>query len=111
VPPAEAIPRTFTLDERAALIRAALADASPVVLQDLLAGVRDRVVVAVTFLAMLELVKRREISVEQDGPWGPIIVRSLPTSAAAATGPAADTSGAGGAGDAGGADKVDEVEA
>jgi len=111
VPPAEAIPRTFTLDERAALIRAALADAGPVVLQDLLAGVRDRVVVAVTFLAMLELVKRREISVEQDGPWGPIIVRSLPTSAAAATGPAADTNGAGGAGDAGGADKVDEVEA
>ena len=45
-------------------------------LQDLLAGVRDRVVVAVTFLAMLELMKRREIVVTQDEPWGPIVARA-----------------------------------
>lgn len=77
-PPPESIPRTITLAERAALIRAALAEAGPVVLQDLLADVRDRVVVAVTFLAMLELVKRREVTVEQDAPWGPIIVRPVP---------------------------------
>ncbi|MDA8237452.1 MAG: ScpA family protein [Chloroflexi bacterium] len=77
-PPPETIPRTITLGERAALIRAALAGAGPVVLQELLAGVRDRVVVAVTFLAMLELVKRREATVEQEVPWGPIIVRSVP---------------------------------
>ena len=76
--PVEAIPRTITLAERAALIRAAIAEAGPVVLQELLAGVRDRVVVAVTFLAMLELVKRREVTVEQDAPWGPIIVRPVP---------------------------------
>ena len=44
-------------------------------LQELLRGVRDRVVVAVTFLAMLELMKRREIVVEQQEPWGPIVVR------------------------------------
>jgi chromatin segregation and condensation protein Rec8/ScpA/Scc1 (kleisin family) len=36
------------------------------------------VVVAVTFLALLELVKRREVTVEQDRPWGPILVRSVP---------------------------------
>ncbi len=78
VPPPETIPRTITLDERAALIRASLAGAGWIVLQDLLAHVRDRVVMAVTFLAMLELVKRREISVEQDAPWGPIIVRAVP---------------------------------
>ena len=47
-----------------------------VVLQDLLAGVRDRVVIAVTFLAMLELMKRREIVVEQAEPWGPIVARA-----------------------------------
>ena len=82
--PPEAVPRTITLAERAALIRAALAGAGPVVLQELLAGVRDRVVVAVTFLAMLELVKRREISVEQVEPWGPIIVRPVPRPVAAA---------------------------
>ena len=44
-------------------------------LQDLLAGVTDRVVVAITFLAMLELVKGRELTVEQAEPWGPISVR------------------------------------
>jgi segregation and condensation protein A len=75
-PPPETVPRTVTLTERAELIRAALRGADVVVLQDLLAGVRDRVVVAVTFLAMLELMKRREIVVSQDAPWGPIVARA-----------------------------------
>ncbi len=44
-------------------------------LQDLLAGITDRVVVAITFLAMLELVKGRELLVEQAEPWGPISIR------------------------------------
>jgi segregation and condensation protein A len=74
-PPPEVMPRTITLAERAWLIRDALRGAGPVVLQELLNGVRDRVVVAVTFLAMLELVKRREVAVEQTEPWGPIVVR------------------------------------
>ena len=77
-PPPEALPRTITLAERAELIRAAIrgAGAGAVVLQDLLHGVRDRVVVAVTFLALLELMKRREIIVTQDAPWGPIVARA-----------------------------------
>ncbi len=33
-------------------------------------------VIAITFLAMLELVKRREIVVEQAQPWGPIVARA-----------------------------------
>ena len=74
-PPPETVPRTVTLTERARIIRAALRDAPVVVLQELLGGVRDRVVLAVTFLAMLELMKRREIVVEQDEPWGPIMAR------------------------------------
>ncbi len=75
IPPPEAMERTITLTERAAIIRAALRSAPTVVLQDLLAGVRDRVVIAVTFLAMLELMKRREIVVDQAEPWGPIVAR------------------------------------
>jgi segregation and condensation protein A len=75
--PAEILVRTITLEERTAVIRAALSEADQVVLQELLGGVRDRVVVAVTFLAMLELSKRREIALEQAEPWGPIIVRRL----------------------------------
>lgn len=74
-PPPETIRRTITLTQRAMLIRHALAGADVVVLQDLLRGVTDRVVVAITFLALLELMKRREIVVRQDEPWGPIMVR------------------------------------
>src|SRR5207247_1934873 len=69
--------RTIAVEERAAFIREALRAAPVVVLQDLLRGVRDRVVAAVTFLAMLELVKRREITVEQAEPWGEIVCRRL----------------------------------
>jgi segregation and condensation protein A len=75
-PPPESVARTITLTERAAIIREAIRGAGSVVLQDLLAGVRDRVVVAVTFLAMLELMKRREIVVTQAEPWGPIVARA-----------------------------------
>ena len=85
-PPPEVIPRTITLTERAAIIRAALRDAPTVVLQDLLGGVRDRVVIAVTFLAMLELMKRREIVVEQAEPWGPIVARAATAEERAAAG-------------------------
>jgi segregation and condensation protein A len=76
--PPEIVPRTVTLSERAAIIREAirLAGPEPIVLQALLRGVRDRVVVAVTFLALLELMKRREIVVSQDEPWGPIVARA-----------------------------------
>ncbi len=67
----------MTLEERARIIRAALTDTPVIVLQDLLEDLTDRVVVAVTFLAMLELVKGRELSVEQDEPFGPIVCRSV----------------------------------
>jgi segregation and condensation protein A len=86
-PPPETVARTVTLAQRAAIIRAALRGAPSMVLQELLAGVRDRVVVAVTFLAMLELMKRREIVVEQADPFGPIVARRTTTAERAATGP------------------------
>ena len=87
LPPEPAVmERTITLTERAAIIRAALRGAPSVVLQDLLAGVRDRVVIAVTFLAMLELMKRREIIVEQEHPWGPILARATTAEERAAAG-------------------------
>jgi segregation and condensation protein A len=87
--PPEVLPRTITLTERAEIIRAALRHADHVVLQELLRGVRDRVVVAVTFLALLELVKRREVVVEQERPWGPIVARPTTEAERAAAGVAA----------------------
>ena len=90
VPPPPAVvglvPRTITIAERADVIRAALRLAPTVVLQELLRGVRDRVVLAVTFLAMLELMKRREIVVEQAEPWGPIVARAMTPAERAAGG-------------------------
>ena len=85
-PAPEVVGRIITLAERAAVIRSALDNADVVVLQELLRGVRDRVVVAVTFLAMLELVKRREIVVEQAVPWGPIVARNVTAEERAAAG-------------------------
>jgi segregation and condensation protein A len=87
-PPAETLGRAITITERAEIIRAALRDAPSFVLQDLLAGVRDRVVIAITFLALLELMKRREIVVEQAVPWGPIVARSTTAEERAAAGDA-----------------------
>lgn len=89
-PPPEVVPRTVTLTQRASIIRMALRGAPSIVLQDLLLGVRDRVVVAVTFLAMLELMKRREVVVEQAEPFGPITARSTTAEERAAAGVAAD---------------------
>ncbi|HSM32562.1 MAG TPA: segregation/condensation protein A [Anaerolineae bacterium] len=76
-PPLQVMTRLVTLEERARVIRAALTDTPVIVLQDLLGDLTDRVVVTVTFLAMLELVKGRELSVEQSEPFGPIVCRSL----------------------------------
>ncbi len=80
--PPTVVARTITLADRARVIRDALRDVPAFVLQDLLVGVRDRVVVAVTFMAMLELVKGRELVVEQSEPWGPISVRRADPAAA-----------------------------
>ncbi len=85
-PPPETIRRTVTLTARAQVLRQALAGADAIVLQDLLRGVHDRVVVAVTFLALLELMKRHEIVVEQREPWGPIIARRTTAQERAAAG-------------------------
>ena len=84
--PPETMGRTISITERAEIIRMALRDAPRVVLQDLLTGVRDRVVIAITFLAMLELMKRREIVVEQAAPWGPIVARETTAAEKAAAG-------------------------
>lgn len=75
-PPAQVMRRQVTLEERSAVIRGALRRSGLVVLQDLLHDIDDRVVAAITFLAMLELVKSREIRVAQETPWGPIVCRS-----------------------------------
>ncbi len=85
VEPPRLMSRSVTLAERAAAIRAALVHAPAVVLQELLGTGRDRVFMAVTFLALLELVKCREVVAVQAVPWGPIECRLVsPTGPAGA---------------------------
>ena len=74
--PVETMAHAITLEERAAVIRTALRTAPHLVLQELLHDVHDRIVIAVTFLALLELAKGREVTIEQSQPWGPISIRS-----------------------------------
>ncbi|MEO8207505.1 MAG: segregation/condensation protein A [Chloroflexota bacterium] len=84
--PPEVMRRSVTLTQRAAILRAVLDRAPTIVLQDLLRDVRDRVVIAVTFLAMLELMKRHEIVVQQEAPFGPIVARLTTATERAAAG-------------------------
>jgi hypothetical protein len=99
-PPPETVARTITLEERATVIRRALRAAPELILQELLRDVRDRTVIAVTFLALLELAKAREVIIEQREPWGPINVRQRAGNGASASPTVVDV----GAPDAGEAD-------
>ncbi|MFM8629832.1 MAG: segregation and condensation protein A [Candidatus Limnocylindrus sp.] len=65
-----------TIGDRLSAIREAVQQSgmSGVDLETLLGDRRDRSFIAVTFLALLELAKRREVQVVQDVLWGPIII-------------------------------------
>jgi segregation and condensation protein A len=65
-----------SIGDRLSAIREAVRQSglSGVDLETLLGDRRDRSFIAVTFLALLELAKRREVQVVQDALWGPIII-------------------------------------
>jgi segregation and condensation protein A len=75
-PPAEVVAREVTIGQQIAVLRAALAGGGRVLLQTILARCRSRTEAAVTFLATLELVRRREVRAEQDDLFGPILVEA-----------------------------------
>ena len=79
--PQQVEPRTVTLGDQIAALRHALERTRTVVLQAVLAGCRSRTEAAVTVMALLELVRRREIRVEQRTLFGPIELESLRTGA------------------------------
>jgi segregation and condensation protein A len=76
-PPTEVVPREVTIAMQLAVLRTALSARGRIVLQHVLAACRSRTEVTVTVLAMLELVRRRQATVEQDELFGPILVRPL----------------------------------
>ena len=65
-----------SIGDRLSAIREAVRERglSGVNLESLLGDRRDRSFIAVTFLALLELAKRREVEVAQESLWGPIII-------------------------------------
>jgi segregation and condensation protein A len=75
-PPPEVVAREITIGQQIAVLRTALAGGGRVLLQTILARCRSRTEVAVTFLATLELVRRREVGAEQDELFGPILVET-----------------------------------
>jgi len=80
----------FTVAEAAARLRSRLAAGGGVEFTDLFAADADRLEVVVTFLALLELVRLGEVSVQQDAPFAPVRIgwvgRRRRTAAAAPAG-------------------------
>ena len=73
-PPAEVVPREITLGQQIEVLRRALSRGGRVVLQTILASCRSRTEATVTFLATLELVRRRQVTAQQDELFGPIVI-------------------------------------
>ena len=81
-PPAEVVAREITIGQQIAVLRSALAGGGRVLLQTILARCRSRTEAAVTFLATLELVRRRQVRAEQDEIFGPILIETTSAEAA-----------------------------
>jgi segregation and condensation protein A len=74
--PPEIVAREITIGQQIDLLRRALSRGGRVVLQTILARCRSRTEAAVTFLATLELIRRREVTARQDDLFGPILVET-----------------------------------
>jgi len=67
-------PRQLTIEDQIGVLRGRLSRGRPFFFADLIANPRDRTEVAVTLLALLELIKRREAQAHQSRLFGPIEV-------------------------------------
>ncbi len=68
------VPFTLTIHDQIGLIRRVTADSQGVSFQSLLLRAHHRMEIIVTLLAVLELIKRRQIAVTQDQPFGDIMI-------------------------------------
>jgi segregation and condensation protein A len=80
-PPPKIVAREITIGQQIAVLRAALSRGGRVLLQTILARCTTRTEAAVTFLATLELVRRRQVRAEQSDLFGPIVIEALPEAA------------------------------
>jgi segregation and condensation protein A len=75
-PPPEVVPREITIGQQIAVLRHALSAGGRVLLQTILARCRSRTEATVTFLAALELIRRRQVTAEQHEIFGPIVIEN-----------------------------------
>jgi segregation and condensation protein A len=78
VPAGVVVPFTLTIRDQIGLIREKTAGGRGVTFRSLLQYARQRVEIIVTLLAVLELIKRREIHVTQEAMFGEIIIMPAP---------------------------------
>jgi segregation and condensation protein A len=74
------VPFALTIHDQIGLIRRVTAGSQGVSFQSLLLRAHHRMEVIVTLLAVLELIKRRQIEVTQDQPFGDIMITPVPGS-------------------------------
>ena len=74
------VPFTLTIHDQIGLIRRVTAGSQGVTFQSLLLRAHHRVEIIVTLLAVLELIKRRQIQVAQEQPFGDIMITPVPGS-------------------------------
>jgi segregation and condensation protein A len=74
------VPFTLTIHDQIGLIHRATAGNRGVTFQSLLQRAHHRVEIIVTLLAVLELIKRRQIEVTQAQPFGEIVISAVPGS-------------------------------
>jgi len=74
-PPPEVVAREVTIAQQIGVLLEAVSQTGQVVLQAVLAACASRTERTVTFMALLELVRRRTIRAEQATLFGPILVR------------------------------------
>ncbi len=77
-PPPEVVPREITIGQQIEVLRRALSRGGRVILQSILASCRTRTEATVTFLATLELVRRRQVTAQQHDLFGPIVIENAP---------------------------------
>jgi len=70
-------PEEFTIEEKIDAIRVHLQQQGPVAFRDLFGTVSSRLEVIVTFIALLELIKRSEVKGRQGGAFGEIWIYAV----------------------------------
>lgn len=69
--------RTVSVEERVQSLREALAVRAKMHFQELVADVKERADVVVNFLALLEMLRRHEVTIVQEGSFGGILIEKV----------------------------------